>query len=163
MKHRASVKDLAEDLLHFTVAEEPNRTTIMSALYGLDPAERDRVRSEVMFLDVLVIANLMGTDRVKQCWPKSEDVLSEYLAVLKATVELGGANSERFLQSLEIREAAYHEVLLRPLNVARFAMGRTFAQFCGIGDNVLVETAGTGEFVSTVNHVGNLVSQYTIA
>ena len=115
-----------------------------------------------MFLDLAIIANLMGTDRVKQYWPRGEEILVEYLAALKEALETGGGNVDGLLQSVEARETEYHDALMRPLNVARFAVGRTFAKFSGFEDDPAVEVVGIGEFVSAVNHVGDLLTHCKI-
>src|SRR5437868_4542090 len=127
MKHGKSKKELADLLLRFTVGEPPHRQTLMSTLSGLGENEKAKVRDEFMFLDLAVFANLMGTDRVKQHWPASKDVLVEYLSALKDILELGGGNFNGFLTSMEARETAYHDVLMKPLELARFAMGPAFA------------------------------------
>jgi len=163
MRCRISAKELAELLLRFTVAEPPHRQTVMSGLIDLDEIQRANVRDEIMFLDLVVIANLMGTDKVKQYWPNNKESLVEYLAALKETLEIGGGNFDDFLESVEAREGGYHDALMKPLNVARFAVGLTFAKFCGSENDTVVEVAGMAEFVFTVNHVGNLMTQYEIA
>ena len=115
-----------------------------------------------MFLDVVVIGSLMGTDRVKQRWPKSKEVFVEYLAALRETLKMNGGNFDGLLQSLEARETAYEDVLMKPLNSARFAVGCKFAELCDSENDPVVEIAGTGEFVSAVNHVGDLLTRYKV-
>jgi hypothetical protein len=162
LRRRISAKEGAGLLLRFTVAEPPHRQTVMASLNGLDEIQKAKIRDEIMFLDLAVFANLMGTERVKRHWPKSEDILFEYLAALKESLEMGGGNFDGLLESVEARETAYHDVLMQPLNVARFAVGRTFAGICGFEGDPSVEVAGMGEFVSAVNHVGDLLSHYKI-
>jgi hypothetical protein len=162
MRSRASAKEVAALLLRFTVAEPAQRRTIMASLDALDEAQRAKIRDEIMFLDIVVIANLMGTGIVKQRWPKSEEVLVEYLAAVRESLELTGANSDGFLRSLETRECVYRDVLTKPLYLARFAVGGTFAEVCDSATDPSIEVAGMGEFVSVVNHVGDLVSRYKV-
>jgi hypothetical protein len=162
MKRKISAKEGAKLLLGFTVAEPPHRQTIMASLDSFGEIQKAKIRDEIMFLDVVVIANLMGTDRVKQHWPKSGEVLVEYLAALKETLETCGGNLDGFGQSLEAREVAYNDVLMKSLDSARFAVGCSFATLCGFENESLVEVAGMAEFVSVVNHVGDLLTSYKI-
>jgi hypothetical protein len=87
----------------------------MAGLGGLDEMQKATVRDEIMFLDLAVFANLMGTERVKQHWPKGEAILFEYLAALKESLEMGGGNFDGLLESWEAREKPYRDVLMKPL------------------------------------------------
>jgi hypothetical protein len=162
MKQKASAKEVARLLLRFTVGEPPHRQVLMATLSSLDEVQRATIRDEIMFLDVVVILKLLQTDRVKQFWPTSEDILVEYVASLKESLEIVGGDSNPLINTLEARETAYREVLDKPLNVARFAVAETFASLCGFENNSPVVIAGAGEFVSAVNHVGELMMHYKI-
>ena len=162
MKEKASAKEVVEMLLHFTVAEPPHRQVIMSNLSYLDANQKAKIRDEIMFLDIVVFGSLMETEAVKNCWPTSERIFVGYLASLKETLEITGGGFDGLLRSLEARWAAYKPVLQKPLNVARFEVGKTFATLGDIENDWTVEIAGTGEFVSVVNYFGDLVDRYEI-
>ena len=160
LKRKASAKEIADLLLHFTVIEPAHRQLVMSAVSGLDESTASKIRDEIMFLDLAVIGSLMQTDRVKQFWKRSETIVVEYVEGLKNITELGGLGFDSLLDSVEAREIAYRPIFEKPLNVARFGVGQKFAALCGFGDDSSVETAGSGEFVSVVNFIGDLLSRY---
>jgi len=162
MKQEANAKDVAKLLLQFTVAEPPHRQALMSTLSGLAESQMAKIRDEIMFLDLVVFGSIIQTERVKQCWPTSERILVEYLACLKESLDLTGGGFDGLLHSVETRETAYKPVLQKPPNIARFRVGQTFAVLCGFENDPTVEIAGTGEFVSVVNYVGDLVTHYSV-
>jgi len=160
LKRKASPKEIADLLLQFTVLEPPHRQLVMSSVSHFDEYQKGKIRDEIMFLDLAVIGSLMQTNRVKQCWPKSENIVFEYIEGLKNITELGGLGFDSLLGSVEVRERAYQGVFEKPLNVARFGVGQKFAALCGLENDSSVEIAGSGEFVSVVNYIGDLLGRY---
>ena len=162
MKQNISAEEMAELLVRFTVDEPPHRETIMSSLYGLSEAQLAKIREEIIFLDIVVFANLMGTAKVKKYWKCSEDVFTEYSAKLANIIVSGGHDHLTFANTVGDREEAYRKAIWKPLKEARYAVADTFEALCGLKDELSVDVAGMGEFVSAVNYVGDLLTRYEV-
>jgi len=162
MKQKVSAKEIAQLLVRFTVGDPPHRETIMSSLSGLSDKQVVKIRDEIMFLDIVVFGNLMGSAKVKRHWEGSSDVFLEYSAELINTLVSKGHDYVVLANTVGARERAYKKAIGKPLEEARFAVASRFEALCGFKDELSVNVAGMGEFVSAVNHVGELLTRYEI-